>query len=275
MKKLILILLTLLITFYSSSEVYYIIKVKGKIVNLNTGKELLQGMRIEASDKLEFTNNKAMALVISSKRGRFTLKLPPKNENEVKNELIVFVNSAIFPIVTKTRLGTRSSGFSTKVYNLKEYFGDENFTIIGKELKLKIDRSKYALSKNNYIVFKYTHNNKSEENIIDCKKQVLTINKEKLLVGNNKSVHSNSINKINLVLYKKITDNEKKITKFKLIFITKNELKTEFTTLNNILKKQKQSIVKRKQYMIDYFADIYGKTNMIELVKLIDEIIGS
>ena len=70
MMKFIVLLFSVLLLSNNQTETYYIIKVKGDIVNQRTGKHLAQGDAILATDPLKFKDENSLALVISDARGR-------------------------------------------------------------------------------------------------------------------------------------------------------------------------------------------------------------
>ncbi len=258
MKATIIVLLSLFHLFNFQTENYYIIKIKGDIYNETAGRKLQQGDAVKASDKLTFKQKDAMAMVISDSRGRFTLKYPTEKES-YDNALYVFVKTAL--VTNKqNQLSTRAIGISSTVSNLDNYFGQDVFNIIGDTLQVKLSKKYYPLSEGYNIVAEYNKNNQNMIKKLNTQNQIIYLSRKGFGLKNSGEVYLPHVN-----IYKVNSKNGLKIliseTNFR--FIDQDQLNKELVTIIDKLYDGNKS--EMQNLLIDYFRDVYGKTDEIIL----------
>ncbi len=263
--KLFVILFSVLLLGAYQTENYYIIKVKGDIVNQRTGKHLEQGDAILATDELTFKDKNSMALVISDTRGRFKLQYPEKDkENDF--EFTAFVKSALVAS-NKVQFSTRSIIVNTPVNDLKTFLGDDEFTVIGNSLDVQLNKSRFS---NQKVLAKYE--NKGQQ--VD---KELVIEDSKLQLSRN-ALGVKSYGEVKLFhveFYKQVQNlnAEEKITRLDVNFIDKTALFDEFKTIIGVYKKKEYTKPQMKKFLMEYFGDFYGNTHLYTLNKFVDEVI--
>jgi hypothetical protein len=261
--KLIVILFSVLIMGAYQTENYYIIKVKGDIVNQRTGKHLAQGDAMLATDELSFKDENSMALVVSDTRGRFKLQYPKKNKKN-NFEFTAFVKSALVGS-NKVQFSTRSIITNSPVNDLKNFLGDDEFTVIGNSLDVQLNKSRFT---NQKVVAKYE--NKGQQ--VD--KELVTEDYKLQLSRNTMGVKTyGEVKLYHVDFYKQVLDTEEKITRLDVNFIDKNALFDEFKTILEVYKKKDYSKPQMKKFLMEYFGDFYGKTHLYTLNKFVDKII--
>lgn len=263
--KLIVVLLSLVFLGVNQTETYYIIKVKGDIVNVNTGKHLGQGDAILATDELKFADKDAMALVISDVRGRFKLKYPEK-ENDDNLEFTAFVKSALVG-TSKFQFNTRSIITNAAIKDLREFLGDDEFTVIGNSLEVPLSESEFA---NKKVLAKYDKNGKEVDKELIGENNTLTLSRNTLGVkayGEVKLYH--------VEFYEQQHDNNEpeKITRLDVNFIDKDALKDEFKTIIGVYKKKDFSKAQMQSFLMEYFIDFYGNTHQYYLSEFVRKVI--
>lgn len=268
MQIIILALLGLMQLTSFQTENYYIIKVKGDIYNESAGKILQQGDAVKASDKLTFKQKDAMAMVISDSRGRFTLKYPEENNNNNNNALYVFVKTALV-MNKQNQLSTRAIGISNTVSNLRNYFGDGLFNIISDTLQIKLSKKYYPISEGYNIVVSYNKNHQNITQKISGKNQTITISRSNLNLKPDIEVYIP-----NIFIYKINTQTGTKrlISKTDFRFVDQTQLNKEFNTIIDKFYEGNKSEI--QNLLIDYFKDVYGKTDEILLSKYVNELIN-
>ncbi len=264
--KLFTILLSVLLLGTYQTENYYIIKVKGDIVNQRTGKHLAQGDAILATDELKFMDKSSMALVISDTRGRFKLEYPEKDkENDF--EFTAFVKSALVAS-NKVQFSTRGIITNAPINDLKAFLGEDEFTVIGNNLDVQLNKSRFA---NQKVVAKYE--NKGQQ--VD--KELVTEDYKLQLSRNTLGVKAyGEVKLFHVDFYKQESeslDSEEKITRLDVNFIDKAALSDEFKTIIGVYKKKEYTKPQMKKFLMEYFGDFYGNTHLYMLDKFVNEII--
>src|SRR3972149_7060966 len=137
----------------AQTENYYrVIKVSGDIMNVDQGKNLGTGDKIEGSEKLKFQSANANALAINGISEKFSLKSPSSDMISGSGGLVAVQLSATL-VVSRNQLSTRGLQDDRPVLDLKSYLGKETFTVIGDSLSVLLDKDIYPLNNNKFIVF--------------------------------------------------------------------------------------------------------------------------
>ena len=159
----------------AEDEKYFILYVEGSIINLTQNKNLKPGDFLLASDQLQFKNNKSRALVISGSRGRFMLK-PEANQTEKDIELVQLVKKVLLPIEVKNPNDTRR--VTALVSDLMEYFGEDDFFIIGESLSFRLNTAYNPLDANSFLIFSYKYKGETFNKRLPYKGNLISIEKE-------------------------------------------------------------------------------------------------
>ncbi len=166
----------------SQGEQYHIIRVKGKITNMSTGKQLSPGDIISASDQLQFIDMYSQAIVISKETGKITLTMPDADVFG-DDKLLAMAETVVSPIQGRSQLITRAGNVQT-VDDLQGLFGTESFYIIGNELDLKLTPDQYQLDDNHYIALEYNLDDEHLSKKLKSGQQNININKKTFLRKN-------------------------------------------------------------------------------------------
>ena len=259
----------------TTSSLYHVVKVDGNILNINQDKSLSRGDKVLATDNLKFQSSGASALAISENSEKFSLKPPDIGVISDNNESISVMLSAS-PIVSRNQLSTRGKADLGKpIVDLRSYFGKKDFTVIGDSLWIKLDESIYPLNNNEFIVFYYLINDVQVSKKVGFNKQRLVIEKEKLIKSKENKLAGNIINEMEIYQYERSTDKSNLITKINLVFIDEQELKSEFDAMLPVINNVFSTNNEKKEYLINYFDDIYGLTYLNTLNKFVDNYLAS
>jgi len=263
--KLIVLLFSVLLLGSYQTETYYIIKVKGDIVNNRTGKHLSQGDAILATDELKFKDKNSLALVISDTRGRFKLKYPTKDKTN-SFEFTAFVKSALVG-TNRVQFSTRNIISNAPINDLKTFLGEDEFTVIGNSLDVQLNKEKFS---NQKVVAKY------EKKGQRIGKELITEDYKLQLSRNALGVKSyGEVKVFHVDFYKQLEtlNKEEKITRLDVNFIDKAALKDELKTIIGVYKKKKYTKPQMKKFLMEYFGDFYGNTHLYTLNKFVEKVI--
>ena len=263
--KFIVLLFSVLLLSNNQTETYYIIKVKGDIVNQRTGKHLAQGDAILATDPLKFKDENSLALVISDARGRFKLKYP-KKEKEDNIEFTAFVKSALVSI-NKVQFSTRSIITNAPINDLKSFLGEDEFTVIGNNLDVQLNKSKFT---NQKVVAKYEKKGEKVDKELITEDYKLQLSRSTLGV---KSYGEVKIFHVEFYTQLKSANTEEKITRLDVNFIDKAALKDELKTIIGVYKKKEYTKPQMKKFLMEYFGDFYGNTHLYTLNEFVEKVI--
>jgi hypothetical protein len=263
MRSIVLILAAIVMfAFQQTNEFYHIIKVDGTIVNTSSGKNIVPGDNIKPADKLEFKSPYATALVISNTRGKFTLKMPENKDlfDSKGDSKLLAMADAVSPIDSRGMLATRGIGLA-EVKDLKNYLGADNFYLIGKTLSVKLNKTVYPLSDNQFLVFTYNLKSQNQSKKIGFSNQYLNIDRDALIKSPEDLQQGNALKEVQVYKVDKAANKNDLITKFNLIFLDEEKLKQEFDVVIPFLKDQNMDRLHVIDYLKSYFNDVYGNTD--------------
>lgn len=250
---------TIMLNAKSQGEQYHIIRVKGKITNMSTGKQLSPGDKINASDQLQFMDMYSQAIVISKKTGKFTITMPDADVFG-EEKLLAMAETAASPIQGRSQLITRA-GNAQSVDDLQSLFGKESFYVIGDELDIKLNPDQYQLNDNQYIALEYNLDDEHLSKKLKSGQQNIYINKKTLLEEST----SDTIQDVSVYQYDMNQRTIVKITEMNLIFIDQDTLLHEMNNVKTVLTELGKSRKEIINYMAQYFIDVYGKTDHAKL----------
>lgn len=252
-----ILLIILATAFFTNAQTnkYNVIKVNGGIFNVTQSSELSQGNSFVDEDNMNFKQN-SFAYVISNMRKKYMLRTPNIESDDA--DIFSSANLALSPIRSRGQLSTRGAVSETGVKDFKTYLGIENFSIIGNQLEIPMDESRYPLNNEEFIVFHYDIKDAKISKKVGFNNQVLKIEKEKLKISNNNTLHSDTIQSVSVYKYKPLTDDYELITEINLCFLDSNTLKQELETILSIIKGDSMTPDDVEEYLKQYVIDIYG-----------------
>jgi hypothetical protein len=275
MKTIKLIALSLILWGFTAQaqEVFNVTRVSGKITNLKTSKEVVSGDILNADDQLLFESFDSYAIAIGSNMGRFQIKLQDSEQKQEQLMLTATVAESARPTKMRNLMLIRFDPSEKEVSDLKQYFGNDKFSVIGNSIDIPINSKSYPLSDEKFIVFYYRVDNKPVQKKIGFADQTLILEKDKLTNSSAGTISGNEISNLAVYQYEKSSRSSQEITRFTLVFVDKDELKKEFYTIIPILKRQKMSDPDIKKYLIEYYYDFYGATDSKTIDRFADEIV--
>jgi hypothetical protein len=251
-------LTSLFINTIVAADIFYVIHLKGIVTNKTSGKVLKLGDPINSNDKVKFASADALAVIMGSK-GKYTLT--PISSGNNTSEFVAVVQSALLPLKSNGHLSTRGTATDAGISDLKSFFGNSNFAIIGNKLSVKIDTKKYPLSDKQLFIYRYVNNSAVISKKIDYTGNLITIDKISLYSNNGIIITPSTIPSVDIYYYNTETKNSNKIVNFTPIFINEDSLKEELTIQINILKNQKLNEDQLEKELLNTVIDIYGKTD--------------
>ncbi|MEH0157040.1 hypothetical protein V6R21_23165 [Limibacter armeniacum] len=239
-------------------EIYYVVHVSGDITSLKDDRKVVPGMELQSSEKLKFVGVGAKAVVLSRKGGRMLLQAPEGKEKATEFELMV--NEVFVPKKVHLRMSTRQAPNSL-VNNLKDYFGEERFAIIGNELTVKLDSFSYPLNEEKVMVLYYKQPEGAEKNI------QIPYETDNSLVFHKDSLYNDMdpgyTTGNSIYYFYKPQKEARKLAEFQPVFIEENKLLEELKLMHDFLSEKKLaegSLLYEE--MLSFVTDVYGKVDL-------------
>jgi hypothetical protein len=251
--------------FPAQTETYYIVKVKGEITNAKTGKTLGQGDALSDSEKLIFGDKDAIALVVSDSKNKYTLKYPNADISDA-GQLISSVKKSLI-LTKKNKINTRSLITNASIKDLKEFLGENEFTVIGNSLDVKLSKQAFE---NKSVEAKYDKDGKPFNKELVKGDTILFLSRTELGA---KSYGEVKLYHVEFYKYDKLEESVEKITRLDLNFIDEYALRDELKTIISVYKKKNYTKNEMKTFLMEYFIDFYGNTHQYILSLYIDKII--
>jgi hypothetical protein len=268
----VILLLTLGFTALAQDE-YNVTRVNGKVTNLKTGQEVSAGDVLNPGDQLLFESIDSYAIAIGSNMKRFQLKIHEAEGVKMQQMLTATVMESARPTTMRNLMLARFNPNEEEISDLKQYFGNDKFSIIGDAVDVTLSHKQYPLSDEKFIVFYYRVDNNPVQKKIGFEEQKLLLEKEKLVTSSAGSISGNEIADLQVYEYETTTRTGKEITRFTLVFVDKETLKNEFYTIIPILKRQRMADPDIKKYLIEYYYDFYGATDSKTIDMFADDIV--
>ncbi len=257
MKKLVLVL-TLLVSGVSFGQTYYVMNVQGKITT-SSGEVIARGSKIDASAQLLFGDASAKAIVLNSQNGRMILD---GNQGKASRggELMAFVKDALLPMKSNLRLSTRGNKEEKEIVNFKDYFGTEQYLIIGDDLEMNVDASKFPLGEGKMMVAFYNVDGQTIKKKIKSDGNKLIFDKRKIFTHQEQTYDPALVEDFKLYYFNKETGASSEEANFKPVFVHEDQFKEEMTTLITFLADtQGLKSVELERESYHYVLDVYGK----------------
>lgn len=262
----------LLIVFWANvlfADNYFVIQLKGGILNKTNGKILKMGDKIDHEDQLKFLSSDAAAILMSTKRGRFVVR--PNITKGDENELIVYVKNVLMPVKTSGNLSTRG-GEDEAVMDLKSYFGASKFAILGDKFSVKLNTATYPIDNAKFFIYRYEYGGKPISKKIPSEGDKIIFDKNLLYSNASGTIPSENVEKVDLYFFDSNTKSSALITQLNPVYLSENQVKEELKVQYDIF--ISQSLTKEEIYkeLSTYVNDIYGKTDMAMLKKIVDSL---
>ncbi len=258
-----------------AQDSYTVTRINGKVINYKTGTELKAGDILQSSDKVTFDSFDSYIISISQNTGRYMMKMHLPPSPEAVQQLTVTVKEVAVPTKRRSLMAERYKPEEKEVADLKGYFGNDKFSVIGDKVSIPVSAGNYQIDENKFIVFYYRVNNNPVSKKLGYEQNALLVEKDKLLATNAGSIASNEIPSVAVYLYEKNTRTSEEITKFDLVFVDQEALTNEFYTILPILRRQKMSNDDIKKYLIEYYFDFYGATDSKSIKQFVDNLVDN
>lgn len=263
--KILLVFLSLLIFIPQQTDNYYIVKISGNIINTTTGKHLAQGDEILATDEIQFTDRESYALVVGEKSERYKMKFP---ESVIDNEgqFTSIVKNSLSKS-GKIRKKTRGIITNADIRDLKEFLGEDEFTVIGNSLNVQLSKQEFQ---DQSVVAKYDKNGQIVDKELVDQDYKLNLSRKTLGVKPSGEVKLYHVD----FFQKNDAQGIQNITRLDFNFIDELALKDELITIIGVYKKKSYDKIQMKSFLMEYFGDFYGNTHLYTLSQFIDKIIA-
>jgi hypothetical protein len=258
-----------------AQDSYTVTRINGKVINYKTGTELKAGDILQSADKVTFDSFDSYIISISQNTGRYMMKMHLPPSPEAVQQLTVTVKEVAVPTKRRSLMAERYKPEEKEVADLKGYFGNDKFSVIGDKVSIPVSVGNYQIDENKFIVFYYRVNNNPVSKKLGYEQNALLVEKDKLLATNSGSIASNEIPSVAVYLYEKNTRTSEEITKFDLVFVDQEALTNEFYTILPILRRQKMNNDDIKKYLIEYYFDFYGATDSKSIKQFVDNLVDN
>ncbi|GAB4335717.1 MAG: hypothetical protein OHK0038_13540 [Flammeovirgaceae bacterium] len=266
MKKIVIFLLLFFTLSISYAQTHFVLHVKGNILRKDTKQALKIGEQISEDTQLIFNTPNALAVVMSKEKGRMVLD-GRQSKKEANGEFVALMKDALLPMKTNMMMSTRGS-VDEEIVNFKDYFGENDFAIIGEKLKLKINKDKYPLTDQQVIVVKYTYEGKNINKQILSEENWITLEKNAIF---DNGVDVEKVEKVDLYYYNKTSKDFSKLVTFHPIFVEEDELKAEVSTLVKFLHEAEMPSAKIRSEVTSFVRDLYGKIDELQLKQWLED----
>ncbi len=256
-----------------AQDSFIVTRINGKVTNNKTGTLLKAGDVLQPSDRVTFDSFDSYVISIGQNMGRYMIKLHEPPAPETIQQLTAMVKDVAVPTKRRSLMAERYRPDETVVNDLRSYFGNDKFTVIGDIVSVPVNNQAYPIDDNRFIVFYYRVNNNPVSKKIGYEENSLIIEKDKLLSTNAGVITQNEIPSVGVYLYEKNTRTSEEITKFNLAFVDRETLTNEFLTIIPILQKQRMAKDDIKKYLIEYFYDFYGSTDSRSIKAFVDDLV--
>lgn len=162
MKKIIALLIVLCLygEVFAQNEIYFVLHLRGTIINKTTDKTLQVGDRLRASDQIFFNPNTTQAVLISSTKGRFVLGKPTDGKPSAGGEFLAYLKSAMIPMKSNGQLSTRGVE-DEAITDFKAVFQSSTFVFPGGTSKIVLNPALYPMTHQKFFIYRYLYNGKA------------------------------------------------------------------------------------------------------------------
>lgn len=256
-----------------AQDSFIVTRINGKVTNNKTGTPLKAGDVLQPLDRITFDSFDSYVISIGQNMGRYMIKLHEPPAPETIQQFSAIVKDVAVPTKRRSLMAERYRPDETAVNDLRNYFGNDKFTVIGDNVSVPINNQAYPVDDNRFIVFYYRVNNNPVSKKIGYEGNSLIIEKDKLVNTSAGVITQNEIPSVGVYLYERNTRTSEEITKFNLSFVDRETVTNEFLTIIPILQKQRMAKDDIKKYLIEYFYDFYGSTDSRSIKAFVDDLV--
>lgn len=243
-----IIFILLFLSSLSYSQTYIVLKVKGEIINEQTGQLLKAKDELSLNDRVTFKSDKALAALYNKDSGRFLLKPIKKFEGEFTDY--------VYALLVKSK-GVIDKG----LFSLQKEFESPYF-VIG-EFKFKLNPKEYPITDNSYFFIRYIYQNDTISKKISSVLDEIVFDKNFVYTLGDKQIDQELVDHVDL--YYTYIKNDKRreqlISRFILRFADEENLKKELEAYMELLNASGKNKDEISEELIAYIVDVYGKTN--------------
>ncbi|MFA9392843.1 MAG: hypothetical protein ACERKD_23750 [Prolixibacteraceae bacterium] len=218
-----------------------------------------RGDSLNAASSIQFLND-GEKLIVANSQGNLFWCEAPKGPAFSLDQTLRAINVK------------RSRGFKVKnsgVYDFKNYFGDEVFTLLNNEIIVPVDLNSFPLNNAHFIVFFYKLKDQSISRKIGFDNQKLILQKNALLNLNGQIVDQEQINNVEVYEYYPNSGQSNLLTTVNFQFADEPELINELRLLSTYIQNQDEL----KPYILEtYLTNAYGKLDGIQEIKIKEEL---
>ena len=256
-----------------AQDAYNVTRVNGNVTALNSGKSVVAGDILSPNEFLLFESLESYVITIGSDLNRYQIKIQESQASTEPQMLTSTVKDAAIPTRMRNLMLARFDPSEQEVSDLRQYFGNDKFSVIGDAVNVPLNDQKYPLTDDKFIVFYYRVDNSPVSKKIGHNEQTLLLEKDQLFTSSVGSISGNEISNLAVYEYENTTKQGNEITRFTLVFVDKEELVDEFNTIIPILKRQKMEDNEIKKYLIEYYYDFYGATDSKTINSFTEQIV--
>lgn len=274
MKNIIIVFFFTLPFTISAQKQWQIFKIQGCIKVAAEKSCLEKNSFIMATDSLYFSNPDDMAVVTDTSGEWLTLRAIDTTGYFEGRHLIYLASELIISNIADTIKHATRGKTSQIPATTKDLFGNERFTLVGDEARLTVSSREYALSKEKFLVFDYAIDTFKISKRLGFRDQVVRIQKNRLYELEDTVIEKPRIENVHLYYYEPATKNAELVTSFDLVFISEQDLFTDFDEVYERMPARKKN---DPQLLFDtfelYFKTYYGNTDLAALKGLIEKYI--
>lgn len=254
---------------------YKTIKVEGCVQNMVSPSCLKKGDLLKGDETLRFDKPGSFAVLVSSVGEVVTVKVQDTTKNKTESGF-----NFTFAEVVRTAKGTEGETSTRgvanqQVTNFRDFLGEGRFTVIGDEARFGVSPRIYPVSKDKFLVLHYTLDTFKVSKRLGFRDQVIRFQKNRLTEIDGVDFDRSKIEGVNLYYYEVATKSTERIATFDLVFITPDQLISDFDEVYNTLpEKDKQKPQDLAKVLNAFFNSFYGKTEPQSLQFIIDEYVG-
>jgi hypothetical protein len=264
MKNLVLFLFTCLsISWQINGQSLYVIQVAGKIENLDNKSFLKPSDVLNGKEKLKFYSADSKAVVMSKEKGRMVVQNQKTKSSDNKSEFVAMIMDVLVPMPTNHQLSSRNLVATNVVSNFTDFFGKEKYVFIGDRIVIPLDPSKYPLSDEKVIVYRYMIGDKPIQKILKHYDNNIIFDKNQIYLHDNELISLDKTSKeVHLYYVNKKTKATTELITFQPIYLNDNDLYNEINALISYLKTiEGKSDDDMKPIILEFVQTAHGKVN--------------
>ncbi|GAB4332161.1 MAG: hypothetical protein OHK0038_07590 [Flammeovirgaceae bacterium] len=242
----------------------YVIQVSGKIENMDNKSFLKPSDILTGKEKLKFYSADSKAVVMSKEKGRMVIQnQKAKASSDKQSEFIAMLVDALIPMPTNHQLSSRNLMATNVVSNFTDFFGKEKYVFIGDRIIIPLDPSKYPLSDEKVIVYRYMIGEKPVQKILKHYDNNVIFDKKQIYLHDNEAIPLDKTSKeVHLYYVNKKTKATTELVSFEPVYLNENDLYNELNALITYLKTiESKSEEDMKPIILEFVQTAHGKVN--------------